>query len=178
MEKNESKPSAGKIDFLKDFKRAVYPGTFDPPTNGHSDIAKRASRIFDELIIGVTENDAKESLFSVDERLEMLQAMFDGEKNIIVKKFSGLLVGFAANENAVAIVRGLRAISDFEYELQLASLNSSLNKSAETMFFMASDENLFTSSSMVKEVAKLGGDISQKVHPFVLQKLKQKFSKK
>lgn len=159
----------------KSIRRAVYPGTFDPPTNGHYDIAMRASMIFDELIIAVAENDVKNVLFEVEERLEMLQAVFNNKKNITVKGFKGLLVDFISRENANAVVRGLRAISDFEYELQLASLNNLLNRSAESVFFMASDENLFVSSSMVKEIARLGGDISQKVHPFVWKKLMEKF---
>jgi pantetheine-phosphate adenylyltransferase len=156
-------------------KKAVYPGTFDPPTNGHFDIALRASLIFDELVIAVTDNDTKNVLFTAQERLEMLRAIFEKRKNITCKIFKGLLVDFVAEEGAKAVIRGLRAISDFEYELQLASLNNHLNKSVETIFFMASDENLFVSSSMVKEIAKLGGDISQKVHPYVWKRLKGKF---
>jgi pantetheine-phosphate adenylyltransferase len=160
----------------KSIKRAVYPGTFDPPTNGHYDIAIRASMIFDELIIAVDDNDSKNVLFNVGERLEMLQAVFNNKKNIKVKSLKGLLVDFISMEGASAVVRGLRAISDFEYELQLASLNNFLNRTAESVFFMASDENLFVSSSMVKEIARLGGDISQKVHPFVWKKLMGKFA--
>lgn len=160
----------------KSIKKAVYPGTFDPPTNGHFDIALRASQIFDEVVIAVADNDTKGVLFPVEERLNMLKAVFEGYKNITVTSMCGLLVDFVVKESAMAIVRGLRAISDFEYELQLASLNTHLNKAAETVFFMASEENLFVSSSMVKEIARLGGDISQKVHPFVWEKLKEKFS--
>jgi pantetheine-phosphate adenylyltransferase len=159
----------------KSTKKAVYPGSFDPPTNGHFDIALRASMIFDELVIAVADNDSKNILFTAEERLEMLNAVFEKEKKITVKILKGLLVDFISREGAVAVVRGLRAISDFEYELQLASLNNLLNKSAETVFFMASDENLFVSSSMVKEIAKLGGDISQKVHPYVWKKLIEKY---
>ncbi len=157
-------------------KRAVYPGTFDPPTNGHKDIALRASNLFDETVIAVADNYAKDILFTVDERLSMLKEIFKDRNNIIVKSFTGLLIDFVKKENAKAVVRGLRAISDFEYELQLASLNSHLDKSVETVFFMASDENLFVSSSMIKEITQLGGDISQKVHPYVWNKLKEKFN--
>jgi len=160
---------------LPHVRRAVYPGTFDPPTNGHFDVAKRATLIFDEVIIGVTENPSKKEFFSLNERIDMLHVLFDQEKKIKIKSFKGLLVDFVVKEKAIAIVRGLRAVSDFEYELQLASLNLMLNKAAETVFFMSSEENLFVSSSMVKEIARLGGDISQKVHPYVLEKLKIKF---
>lgn len=163
------------MDIKSMVKKAVYPGTFDPPTNGHFDIALRASLIFDELVIAVTDNDSKNVLFTAQERLEMLKAVFEKRKNITCTIFKGLLVDFVAEEGAKAVIRGLRAISDFEYELQLASLNNHLNKSVETIFFMASDENLFVSSSMVKEIAKLGGDISQKVHPFVWKRLRGKY---
>lgn len=156
---------------------AVYPGTFDPPTNGHIDVARRAAVIFNQVIIAVSNNPEKGPLFSVAERLEMLKTMFQDAENITVKTFDGLLVEFVKKEGAFSIVRGLRAVSDFEYELQLASMNSLLDKSVETVFFMASDENLFVSSSVIKEIAKLGGDISQKVHPVVLEKLRKKFHK-
>jgi pantetheine-phosphate adenylyltransferase len=175
MSLNKSETSIGKIEIQKYPKRAVYPGTFDPPTNGHIDVAKRASVIFDEVIVAVSANPDKKPLFSVKERVEMLETLFKDDKNIIVKSLDGLLASFVASENATAIVRGLRAVSDFDYELQLASTNSLLNKSAETIFFMSSDENLFVSSSMIKEIAKLGGDISQKVHPLVWEKVKKKF---
>ncbi len=160
---------------MQKIKRAVYPGTFDPPTNGHIDIARRAAAIFDEVIIALLDNPAKAPLFSKGERIEMLKSLFQQEKKIIVKSFSGLLVDFAEKEGAVAIVRGLRAVSDFEYELQLASLNLQLNAHAETVFFMSSDENLFVSSSMIKEIARLGGDISKKVPAVVWKGLKRKF---
>jgi pantetheine-phosphate adenylyltransferase len=158
-------------------KRSVYPGTFDPPTNGHTDIAKRASLIFDEVIIAVSNNPAKTPLFTVEERVEMLKVLFKDHPNITVKIFDGLLVQFAENENANAIVRGLRAVSDFEYELQLAANNSYLNKNIETIFLMASEENLFVSSSMIKEIANFGGDISGRLHPYVWQKITEKFNR-
>ncbi len=164
-----------KID-SNSIKKAIYPGTFDPPTNGHYDVAKRAALIFDKVIVAVSESTPKQTLFSINERVEMLEEIFKDEKNIEVKKFSTLLVNFAKEENAIAIVRGLRAVSDFDYELQLASLNSMLESSIETVFFMASDENLFVSSSIIKEISKHGGDVSKKVHPYVLKMLKNKFS--
>ncbi len=157
------------------FKRAIYPGTFDPPTNGHYDVAKRALLIFDEVIVAVSESSSKKTLFTVEERTKMLEEIFISEKKIVIKTFSSLLVDFAREQNAIAIVRGLRAVSDFDYELQMASLNSMLAGEIETVFFMASDENLFVSSSVIKEIAKLGGDVSNKVHPFVEKMLKNKF---
>lgn len=167
-------PGVGRIDIRKYPKKAVYPGTFDPPTNGHMDVALRASAIFDEVVIAIAGDSSKDPLFNVEERKEMLSVVFKDHPNITVKSFSGLLVHFVEKENAVAIVRGLRAVSDFDYELQLASLNSMLNPSVETVFFMASDENLFVSSSIVKEIVKLGGEISQKIHPFVMKKIREK----
>lgn len=157
------------------FKRAIYPGTFDPPTNGHYDVAKRASLIFDEVVVAVSESSSKKTLFTIEERIIMLEEIFKNENKIVVKPFSSLLVDFARKEKAIAIVRGLRAVSDFDYELQMASLNSMLADEIETVFFMASDENLFVSSSVIKEIAKLGGDVSLKVHPFVEKMLKDKF---
>ncbi len=166
--------SSGKSN-SSNLKIAIYPGTFDPPTNGHYDIAKRASLIFDKIIVALSENSSKKTLFTVDERLTMLKAIFSSCQKVVVKSFSSLLVDFAKSEKAVAIVRGLRAVSDFDYELQMASLNFMLNNEIETVFFMASDENLFVSSSIIKEIARLGGDVSSKVHPIVVEKLKEKF---
>lgn len=156
-------------------RRAVYPGTFDPPTRGHMDIARRASQIFDEVVIAVSHNPSKHPLFTLEERQDMLAHLFEHESNIRISSFSSLLVDFVASQGAFAIVRGLRAVSDFEYELQLASMNNYLNRNVETVFFMASDENLFVSSSVIKEISRLGGNISEKVHPYVLQKLQDKF---
>ena len=157
-------------------KTAIYPGSFDPPTNGHIDIVKRALTIFDSLIIGVSNNYSKKHLFNIKEREDMLQKLFENEKCIKVMAFEGLLVDFATQNNATAIIRGLRAVSDFEYELQIASMNHNLNKNLETLFMMASDENLFVSSSLIKEIVKLGGDVSSKIPPLVLERLKDKFN--
>lgn len=153
---------------------AVYPGTFDPPTNGHIDVAHRASSIFDELVVAVSDNPAKKPLFSTAERMELLSQLFKDIPGIRIESFSRLLVDFVKDNKAMAIVRGLRAVSDFEYELQMASMNAHLDGSIETVFFMASDENLFVSSSMVKEIVRLGGNISSKVHPLVMESLKKK----
>jgi pantetheine-phosphate adenylyltransferase len=177
MAGDKKKPEYGRIEITRYPKKAVYPGTFDPPTNGHMDVALRASAIFDEVVIAVSDNPSnpsKSTLFSVNERIEMLREIVKDKPNISVKSFNTLLVHFVEKEQAVAIVRGLRAVSDFDYELQLASLNTMLSPSIETVFFMASDENLFVSSSVIKEIAKLGGSISQKLHPFVMKKLKEK----
>ncbi len=156
-------------------KIALYPGTFDPPTNGHIDIAFRAAHIFDKVIIAVSTNPSKSPVFTIEERLEMLKEIFADKSSVYIDSFSTLLIDYAKEVNAQAIVRGLRAVSDFEYELQLASFNTFLNESIDTVFFMAKDENLFVSSSMIKEVARFGGDISGKVHPCVWKKLKEKF---
>ncbi len=177
MAKNKKEMETGKIEFYPKIKRAVYPGTFDPPTNGHIDVAKRAAAIFDEVIIAVSDNPSKAPMFTIEERKEMLKELVVEIKNIKIKSFSGLSVNYIVQENAIAIVRGLRAVSDFEYELQMASMNSLLNKSIETVFFMSSDENLFVSSSVIKEIVMLGGDISQKVSPIVMKRLKAKFIK-
>jgi pantetheine-phosphate adenylyltransferase len=156
-------------------KLAVYPGTFDPPTNGHMDVARRALAIFDGLVIGVSTNLAKKPVFDVQERVSLLRELFSDEPRIVVKSFDGLLMNFVKSEGAISVVRGLRAVSDFEYELQMATFNSILERSIGTVFFMASEENIFVSSSVIKEISKFGGDISTKVHPAVLQALREKF---
>lgn len=153
----------------------IYPGSFDPPTNGHTDIALRAGKMFDKLVIAVTQNANKSGCFGIEERMQMLTEIFKNESNIEVKSFSGLLIDFVASEGAASIVRGLRAVSDFEYELQFASFNSYLNSQIDTIFFMSRDENLFISSSIIKEVARLKGDVSSKVPPIVWEHLKRRF---
>ncbi len=153
----------------------VYPGTFDPITNGHVDLILRALKIFDKVIVAIPEEVChKNPLFSVEERMEMIREIFKDNNKIEVKSFKGLLVNFAKEVGAIAIIRGLRAVSDFEYELQMALMNSHLSD-VETIFFMSSEENMFVSSSIVKEVAKFGGDISNKVPKIVFNKLKEKF---
>ncbi len=155
-------------------RTAVYPGSFDPPTNGHIDIALRAAHIFDKLIISVSDNPSKSPLFAIEERMAMLQEIFKDHANVEIHTFDNLLIHYVKEIGAQAIVRGLRAVSDFEYELQMASFNAFLNEEIDTVFFMAKDENLFVSSSIIKEVALYGGDVSAKVHPAVWKLLREK----
>lgn len=155
----------------------VYPGTFDPITNGHVDIALRASKLFDRVIVAIPRTSLhKVTFFSLEERLGMARETFKGNPKIEVMEFDGLLVEFVKKVGAIAIVRGLRAVSDFEYELQVALMNMEIS-GIETIFFMTSEENMFVSSSIIKEVALLGGDISSKVPNVVWEKLKEKVFK-
>lgn len=140
-------------------KRVLYPGSFDPITNGHLDIVKRASKMFDEVIVGVLVNSQKSPMFDEDERVTLINEAIKDLKNVKVIKFSGLLVDYVAKENITAIVKGLRAISDFEMELQMASMNKKLNDDAETIFMMTATEYSYLSSSLVKEVFRFGGEI-------------------
>lgn len=158
-------------------KIAIYPGTFDPITFGHLDIIKRATEIFDHLIIAAAKDNYKNPLFSLDERVELIKeeiAILPRAKNISVEKFEGLLVKYAEEQNAKVIVRGLRAVSDFEYEFQMFGMNSKLNPDVQTVFFPASETNHFIASKLVKEVARLGGDISKFVSQNVANCLYQK----
>ena len=155
---------------------AVYPGSFDPPTNGHCDIINRSSKLFDKLIVAVAVNPAKKYFFSVEERIAMLRKIVRDYDNIEVDQFSGLLVQYAERIGAVTIIRGLRALSDFEYELELALMNRHLNENVDTIFMMTSEHYSFIRSSLVKEVARLGGDISDKVPPVVEKYLMSHFS--
>ncbi len=158
--------------------RAIYPGSFDPVTNGHIDIIKRAAAISDELIVGVLQNKAKTPLFSVEERVIILREVTKNLKNVKVMTFEGLLIDFAAQMDAKVIVRGLRAITDFEYELQMSQTNRKLNADIETLFLTTSLEYSFLSSTTVKEVASFGGDISQFVPEFVAKKVTEKMKEK
>src|SRR6266568_800142 len=160
----------------------IYPGTFDPITNGHTDIIRRALHIVDRLVIGVARNDAKGPLFSSDERVEIVRDEMThldngGGDRIEVQPFDTLLMHFAEAVGASVIVRGLRAVSDFEYELQMASINARLNPNIETVFLMASDRYQFISSRFVKEIGELGGDISHFVSPRVAARLLDRFAK-
>ena len=137
----------------------VYPGSFDPLTNGHLDIIIRASRLFDKLIVGVLKNDSKQSMFSMEERVGLIGKCISDLENVNVELFDGLLVDFVAQKGANTIVRGLRAVSDYEYELQMAMLNKHMNEEIETIFFMTDIHNSFLSSSIIKDVAKNGGNI-------------------
>jgi pantetheine-phosphate adenylyltransferase len=159
----------------------IYPGTFDPITNGHTDIIRRAAKLVDRLIIGVARNDGKGPLFATDERVEIVRDeiahMDDGAaERIEVRPFDTLLVHFAEAVGASVIVRGLRAVSDFEYEIQMANMNASLNPQIETLFLMASDRYQFIASRLVKEIGALGGDISHFVSPRVAQRLAERFA--
>lgn len=154
---------------------AIYPGSFDPITNGHLDIIKRGLRLFDKIIVAILINPAKNPLFDVTERIDMLKESLKDLSNIEVDTFSGLLVDYAAQKNAHAILRGMRAVSDFEYEFQLALMNRRLNRNVETVFLMTGLQWIFTSSSIIKEAASFGGEIDHMVPPVVLDKLKEKF---
>ena len=157
---------------------AIYPGTFDPITFGHLDIIKRASDLFDHLIIATAKDNAKNPLFSLEERTKMIKQEVESLNNmpkISVENFEGLLVDFAKKKNACVIIRGLRAVSDFEYEFQMFGMNSKLEPEIQTIFLPASENNHFIASKLVKEVARLDGDISKFVSKNIADKLKQKF---
>jgi pantetheine-phosphate adenylyltransferase len=151
---------------------AVYPGTFDPITNGHSDLVQRASRLFDHVIVAIAANPAKTPLFNLEDRVRMARKVLAGIENVEVCGFSDLLVNFAHQCKANVILRGLRAVSDFEFEMQLASMNRRLDNRIETVFMTPSEETSFISASLVKEIALHGGDVSDFVHKAVVEKLK------
>ena len=156
-------------------KIAVYPGTFDPVTNGHLDIIRRGLKLFDGLIVAIVTNGLKNPLFSVEERLDMLKKVLKGTPNVEVDSFDGLLVDYVAQRGADTILRGLRAVSDFEYEFQLALMNRKLNRDVETVFLMTGLRWIFTSSSIIKEAARFGGDVSDMVPPGVNRRIMAKF---
>lgn len=151
---------------------AVYPGSFDPMTNGHLDIIRRSRNIFDRVLVSVLENEGKSPLFSVTERMDLIRRCVEGMEHVEVHSFSGLLVDFMRRMNATVVVRGIRAVSDYEYELQMALMNRELNSDAETIFMLPAVEYTFVASRLVKEVFRLGGDISNLVPPPVLDALK------
>jgi pantetheine-phosphate adenylyltransferase len=154
---------------------AIYPGSFDPITNGHLDLIERGSRLFDRLIVAVLHNEGKRALFTVEERMAMLREVVAHVPNVDVDCFDGLLVNYAAHRGAQAILRGIRAISDYEYELQMALMNRRLESGIETVFLMAGEANSFVSSRLVKEVAGLGGDINAFVPASVAKRLAARF---
>ena len=158
--------------------RAIYPGSFDPVTNGHLDVIRRASGLVDELIVGVLNNKAKTPLFSVEERVKMLKEVTKELPGLKIVPFEGLLIEFAKEMSAKMVVRGLRAVTDFEYELQMAQTNHKLAEDIETVFLTTSLEYSYLSSTIVKEVAAFGGDISQFVPEHVEEKIKSKITKK
>ncbi len=142
-------------------RRAIYPGSFDPVTNGHLDVIERARKLFDEVIVAVAHNDAKQPLFTLEERLDLLRVTVGDLDRVKIAPLPGLLVDFAVNQNASAVVRGLRAVSDFEFEFQMALMNRKLEARVETIFLMPKEEYTYLSSRIVKEIARLGGDIAK-----------------
>jgi pantetheine-phosphate adenylyltransferase len=171
------------FDFAR-MKRAIYPGSFDPVTNGHLDVIERARKLFDEVIVAVAHNDEKQALFSLEDRLELLNDSIgkidqgSGKAgNVRIAQFDGLLVEFAAAQNASAVVRGLRAVSDFEFEFQMALMNRKLNSDVETIFLMPKEEYTYLSSRIIKEIARLGGDVSSFVPAVVARALARKFAR-
>ena len=157
--------------------RAVYPGTFDPITNGHEDLIQRASRLFDEVVVGVAHSQAKRPFFAMDERISIANEVLAPYKNVSVFGFSGLLSQFVKEQDAQVILRGLRAVSDFEYEFQLAGMNRRLAPGVETIFLTPSDKYLFLSATIVREIAVLGGDISAFVHPLTAERMRDKIGR-
>jgi len=156
-------------------KKAVYPGSFDPITNGHVDIIRRGLKIFDKILVAVLENPKKTPLFTTKERIEMIQEEFADEENVEVKAFHGLLVEFAKKNTARIVIRGLRAISDFEYEFQMALMNRKLNPEIETFFMMPNVDYTYLSSKLVKEIYMLGGRLKDLVPDHVEKKIREKF---
>ena len=154
---------------------AVYPGTFDPVTNGHIDLVERSLRIFDTVIIAVAANPKKAPLFSLEERISLFKRAMGRHKNIVIEGFDGLLVDYVEKKGAVGIIRGLRAVSDFEYEMQMALMNRRLDNTIETVYLMPSEEYSFITSTIVKEAASYGGDVSSLVPKVVVKKLKERF---
>ena len=159
-------------------KKAIYPGSFDPITNGHVDIIERGLKIFDNILVAVLENPEKKPFFSVEERLSMIKDIFKDRENIEVKSFHGLLVDFAEKNEAKVVIRGLRAISDFEYEFQMALMNFNLNPEIETFFMMPNVKYSYLSSKLVKEIFMLGGCLKDFVPKVVEKKLQEKFKVK
>jgi pantetheine-phosphate adenylyltransferase len=155
-------------------KTAIYPGTFDPITNGHLDIIARAVKMFDKVVVMVARNSGKNPMFNDQERVELIRAVVKKFKNVEVDSFQGLLVEYARKRKATAVLRGLRAISDFEYEFQLALMNRKLNDKVETVFLMPSEKYTYLNSTIVREIARLGGDVREFVPPVVLKAFAEK----
>jgi pantetheine-phosphate adenylyltransferase len=157
-------------------RKVIYPGTFDPVTNGHIDIIKRATDLFDEVIVTVAKNPIKTELFSVEERIEMLEESLKEYKNIIIDSYGGLIVDHAKNIGAVGIIRGLRAVSDFEFEFQMALMNRRLSNGLKTIFLMPHEKYTYLNSTIIRNVAQFDGDINDLVPPIVVQRLKEKYA--
>ena len=155
-------------------QRAVYPGTFDPMTMGHVDLVKRASKLFDSVIIAIASSDSKKPMFSLEERIEIGNKIFADDPKVEVVGFSGLLVNFAKENDANILIRGLRVVADFEYEFQLANMNRAMSPDIESVFLTPKEEYSYISSSLVKEIATMGGDVTRLVAPVTLEALNQK----
>jgi pantetheine-phosphate adenylyltransferase len=158
--------------------RAMYPGTFDPITRGHEDLVRRASSLFDEVIVAVADSRGKQPFFSMQERVAMAKETLSAFENVRVEGFSGLLMDFLRQHDAKIILRGLRAVSDFEYEFQMAGMNRNLFPDVETLFLTPSEQYMFISATMVREIASLGGDVSPFVNPLVIPHLREKLRKR
>jgi len=156
---------------------AVYPGTFDPVTNGHVDLAERSLRMFDQVIVAVAANPKKQPLFELSERIVMFKKATKEYRNLVIEGFDGLLVDYVKERKAVAIIRGLRAVSDFEHEMQMALMNRRLDEDIETVFLMPNEEYSFITSTIVKEAASYGGDVSSLVRKGVVEKLRKRFGR-
>ena len=158
-------------------RTVLYPGSFDPVTNGHIDVARRAGKIFDRVVVAVAVNAEKSPLFTTEERMELLRSACRDVRNIEISHFNGLLVNALEKFDASAVIRGLRAVSDFEYEFQMALMNRGLNEKCETLFMMPSPEYSYVSSRLIKEIAKCGGDVSSFVPPVVAEAMRRKFGR-
>jgi pantetheine-phosphate adenylyltransferase len=158
-------------------RRAIYPGSFDPVTNGHLDIIERARKLFDEIVVAVANNDEKQPFFTLEERLDLLRTTVGKIDNVRIAQLDGLLVEFAVAEKAAAVIRGLRAVSDFEFEFQMALMNRKLETAVETIFLMPTEEYTYLSSRIIKEIARLGGNVSGFVPASVAAALRKKFGK-
>ena len=164
------------FDFLL-MRRAIYPGSFDPVTNGHIDVIERARKLFDQVVVAVAHNDEKQPLFTLEERLDLLRQTVGKIDTVDIAHFDGLLVDFAIKREAIAVVRGLRAVSDFEFEFQMALMNRKLQGAVETIFLMPKEEYTYLSSRIIKEIARLGGDVSGFVPEIVAKALSEKLGK-
>ena len=156
-------------------QRAIYPGTFDPITKGHIDLIERACKLFDEIVIAIAASEAKNPLFSLDERIQIAEKIFKGNDKVKVVGFSGLLVDLAKDNDAKILIRGLRVVADFEYEFQLANMNRAMMPELESVFLTPKEQYSYISSSLVKEICKMGGDVSEFVDPISLSELKRKY---
>ena len=156
-------------------QRAIYPGTIDPMTKGHVDLIERACKLFDEIVIAIAASEAKNPLFTLDERIQIAEKIFEGNNKVKVVGFSGLLVDLAKDNNAKILIRGLRVVADFEYEFQLANMNRAMMPELESVFLTPKEQYSYISSSLVKEICKMGGDVSEFVDPISLSELKRKY---